>query len=217
MAANLRLKRHQLVQLLPAAWDRLLASHHGLVAELWLKRWADHHWPLVVRRPLPGETGGVAVGLPLPPSAGKQRIALQVRHADIASLAPLPSVSDVIGVAPRNWRASLRRLIQLAQQYHVRCGVFGSLAWQRLTGLGYLGSDSDLDVVWSLPHRTQMTEFLTRVAEIDSHAPMRIDGELIREDGAGVNWRELHSGASELALKSWTGVRPCSVAAFVGS
>ena len=214
MAADLRLKRHQLVCLFPAAWDRLLRSHRGL-AEPWLKEWADHHWPLIVRRVLPGDTGEVPVGLPLPPSAGKRRIALQVYYADIASLAPLPSVSDVIGVAPRTWRASLRRLIQLAQQYHVRCGVFGSLAWQGLTGLGYLGPDSDLDLVWSLPHRAQMTELLTRVAEIESHAPMRIDGELTREDGAGVNWRELHAGASELALKSWTGVQPCSVAAFV--
>jgi phosphoribosyl-dephospho-CoA transferase len=215
VAADLRLKRHQLVCLFPAAWDRLLTSPRGL-ADPWLKEWADHHWPLIVRRLLPGDTGEVPVGLPLPPSAGKQRIALQVYCADIASVAPLPSVSDVIEVAPRNWRPSLRRLIQLAQQYHVRCGVFGSLAWQRLTGLGYLGADSDLDVLWSLPHRTQMTEFLTRVAKIESHAPMRIDGELTREDGAGVNWRELHAGASELALKSWTGVRPCSVAAFVG-
>jgi phosphoribosyl-dephospho-CoA transferase len=213
--ADLRLKRHQLVCLFPAAWDRLLTSHRGL-AEPWLKEWADHHWPLIVRRLLPGDTGEVPVGLPLPPSAGKQRIALQVYCADIASLAPLPSLSDVIGAAPRNWSASLRRLIQLAQQYHVRCGVFGSLAWQRLTGLGYLGPDSDLDLVWSLPHRTQITEFLTRVAEIESNAPMRIDGELTREDGAGVNWRELHAGASELALKSGTGVRLCSVATFVG-
>ena len=214
MAADLRLNRHQLVCLIPAAWDRLLTSHRGLV-EPWLKEWADHRRPLIVRRLSPGDTGEVPVGLPLPPSAGKQRIALQVYYADIASLAPLPSVSDVIGVAPRNWRASLTRLIQIAQQYHVRCGVFGSLAWQQLTGLGYLGPDSDLDIVWSLPHRTQLTEFLTRVAEIESHAPMRIDGELTREDGAGVNWRELHAGASELALKSWTGVQPCSVAAFV--
>jgi phosphoribosyl-dephospho-CoA transferase len=211
------LKRHQLVQLFPAAWERLLASQHGLVAEHWLETWADHHWPLIVRRPLPGETGGVPVGLPLPPSAGKQRIALQLRCADIASVAPLPSLLDVTPVTPQGWRSSVRQLAELAQLNHVRCGVFGSLAWQRLTGLGYLGPDSDLDVVWSLPHRTLMTEFLIRVAEIESHAPMRIDGEITREDGAGVNWRELHAGASELALKSWTGVRPCSVAAFVGS
>jgi phosphoribosyl-dephospho-CoA transferase len=217
VAADLRLKRHRLVHLFPAAWERLQISQQGLVAELWLKKWADHHWPLIVRRPLPGETGGVSVELPLPSSAGKQRIALQVRRADIASVAPLPSLLDVIRLAPQGWRSSLRQLAELAQLYHMQSGVFGCLAWQRLTGLGYLCHDSDLDVVWSLPHRTQLTEFLTRVAEIESHAPMRIDGELTREDGACVNWRELHSGSSELALKSWTGARPCSVAAFVGT
>lgn len=216
MTADLRLKRHQLVHLFPAAWERLLTSPHGFAAEFWLEKWADHHWPLIVRRPLPGETGGVSAGLPLPPSAGKQRIALQLRCADIASVAPLPSLLDVIRVAPQGWRSSVRRLAELAQLYQVRSGVFGSLAWQRLTGLGYLGPDSDLDVVWSLPHRTQMTEFLAGLAEIESRAPMRIDGELTREDGAGVNWRELHAGASELALKSSAGVRLCSVAAFVG-
>jgi phosphoribosyl-dephospho-CoA transferase len=215
MAADRRLKRHQLVRLFPTAWDRLLTLHRG-IAEPWLKEWADHHRPLIVRRPLPADTREVPVGLPLPPSAGKQRIVLEVSYADIASVAPLPNISDVIGMAPHNWRRSLRRLILLADQYHVRCGVFGSLAWQGLTGLVYLSPDSDLDIVWSLPHRTQMTDFLTRLAEIESQAPMRIDGELTREDGAGVNWRELHAGASELALKSWSGVRSCSVAEFVG-
>jgi phosphoribosyl-dephospho-CoA transferase len=204
------------VYLVPAAWGRLLTSDPGL-AETWLKEWADHHWPLIVRRTLPADKGEVPLGLPLPPSAGKRRIVLALYYADIESVAPLPSISDVIGVAPPNWRRSLKRLILLEQRYHVRCGVFGSLAWQRLTGLGYLGPDSDLDLVWSLPHRTQLEGFLTRVAEIESHAPMRIDGELTREDGAGVNWRELHAGASELALKSWAGVRLCSVAAFVGT
>jgi len=129
------------------------------------------------------------VGLPLPLSAGKQEIALRVRRADIASVAPLPSLLDVIRLAPQCWRSSLRQLAELARLYHVQCGVFGALAWQRLTGFGYLGPDSDLDVVWSLPLRAQLTEFLTRVAEIDSCAPMRIDGELTREDGACVNWR----------------------------
>jgi phosphoribosyl-dephospho-CoA transferase len=216
VATDPRLKRHQLVFVSPPAWDRLLASHQSL-AKLWLKEWADHHWPLIVRRMSPGDTGEVPVGLPLPPSAAKLRIALQVYYADIELVAPLPSVSDVIGVAPRNWRPSLRRLLELEQRYQVRCGVFGSLAWQRLTGLGYLGPDSDLDVVWTLPHRTQITEFLTHVAEIDARAPMRIDGELTREDGAAVNWRELHAGASEIALKSMSGVHSCSPAAFVGS
>jgi phosphoribosyl-dephospho-CoA transferase len=217
MAVDLPLKRHQLVKLYPAAWERLFTSQHDPAAAVWLKKWASHHWPLIVRRPSPGETGEVSVGLPLPPSAGKQRFALQVRFEDIASKAHLPGLLDVIQVTPKSWHSSVRQLAQLAQHYQVQSGVFGSLAWQRLTGLGYLGPDSDLDIVWSLPHRTQFTEFLARLGKIESRAPMRIDGELTREDGAGVNWRELHAGASEVVLKSWAGVCLCSVAAFVGS
>jgi phosphoribosyl-dephospho-CoA transferase len=94
--------------------------------------------------------------------------------------------------------------------------VFGSVAWQQLTGLRYLCPDSDLDIVWSLPQRTKIKDFLNRVAEIESHAPMRIDGELTREDGTGVSWRELHAGAPELALKSLSGVHACAVSGFTG-
>jgi phosphoribosyl-dephospho-CoA transferase len=214
---DLHLKRHQLLRLFPAAWDALLASHLDLSVRPWLGEWARHGWPLIVRRPLPGEASRVPVGLPLPPSEGKRRIALQVRFADIASVAPLPRLSDVMGVAPQSWRPTLRQLVELAQIYQVRCGVFGSLAWQRLTGLTYVGVGSDLDIVWTLPHRALITQFFASMAEIESHAPMRFDGELWREDGACVSWRELRSGTAELAVKTMTDVRLCSVVDFIGS
>jgi phosphoribosyl-dephospho-CoA transferase len=35
---------------------------------------------------------------------------------------------------------------------------------------------------------------------------MRLDGELVRDDGAGVNWRELHAGVGEVLLKTSSGV-----------
>jgi phosphoribosyl-dephospho-CoA transferase len=216
-AASLHLQRHQLVFLFPTAWRALLASRPDLASIPWLKDWADYGWPLIVRRRLPGETSGLPVGLPLPPSAGKRRIALQVRYEDIASTAPLPKVSDVIGSAPPSWRPRLRQLADLAQRYRVRSSVCGSLAWQRLTGLAYLTPDSDLDMVWSVPDRDQIKRFLTEVADIEACAPMRLDGELVREDGSSVNWRELHVGASEIAIKTATVVRLDSAAAFFGS
>jgi phosphoribosyl-dephospho-CoA transferase len=218
MATNdFLLERHRLLRLFPAAWDALLASHPDLSVRPWLEEWARHAWPLIVRRPLPGEAGGVPVGLPLPLSAGKRRIALQVRFADIASVAQLPRLSDVMSVAPQSWLRTLGQLEELAQIYQVRCGVFGSLAWQRLTGLTYLGTGSDLDIVWTLPHRTAIKQFIANITEMESHAPMRLDGELRREDGAGVSWRELRSGAPELAVKTMTDVRLCSVVEFIGS
>ncbi len=44
------------------------------------------------------------------------------------------------------------------------------------------------------------------LAGIEAGAPMRLDGELIRDDGAAVNWRELNDSAPEVLLKSLDGV-----------
>ena len=35
-----------------------------------------------------------------------------------------------------------------------------------------------------------------------SAAPMRLDGELVRDDGAAVNWRVVHEGAREVLVKT---------------
>jgi phosphoribosyl-dephospho-CoA transferase len=45
---------------------------------------------------------------------------------------------------------------------------------------------------------------------------MRVDGELLRTDGAGVNWRELHAGDAELALKTAADVVLYSRESFIG-
>ena len=89
------------------------------------------------------------------------------------------------------------------------------MAWQWLTGLAYLSSNSDLDIVWTLPQREHIRAFLDELAGIETKAPMRLDGELIRTDSAGVNWRELHAGAKDLALKTSGDVQLCTYEAFV--
>jgi phosphoribosyl-dephospho-CoA transferase len=215
--SNLPLQRHQLVRVHPAAWNALLASRNDLADEPLLDHWADRGWPLIVRRPLLGEDRVVPLGLPLPPSAGKRRIAVQMPVEGIVASACLPALADCLKTAPPAWQPCLWQLIALAKKYGVHGRVFGSLAWQRLTGLAYLSRGSDLDIAWTLPRRDWLHKFLADLAGIESHAPVRLDGELIRRDGAGVNWRELHAGASELALKTATEVILCSRDTFIGT
>lgn len=209
------LQRHQLVRLKPASWSELLHARGDLAGEPLLQGWADCGWPLIARRPLPGEAGGHALGLPLPPSAGKRRIAVNVQYEDIDVVSSLPRLSETIDSAPAAWESSLHRLDALAERYGVEAGVFGSLAWQWLTGLAYLSPSSDLDIVWTLPQREHIRAFLDELAGIETKAPMRLDGELARTDGAGVNWRELHAGAKDLALKTSGDVHLCTYEAFV--
>ena len=104
--------------------------------------------------------------------------------------------------APRNWWPTLDRLDALARRHAVDARVFGSLAWQSLTGLDYVTTGSDLDVLFEFRNETDVDCFVVDVAAIEADAPMRLDGELIDAGGAAVNWREFHGGASELMVKS---------------
>jgi len=220
---QLPLQRHRLVRVHPAAWEGLVDSprgvnpRSGLGPEPLLRDWARRGWPLIVRRRLPGDGAGVPLGLPLPPAHGKGRIAVELPAEAIASVHPLPELSTVINTAPPEWRAHLADLAAIAHDYDVHAGVFGGLGWQWLTGLKYLGPKSDVDIAWALPRRERLAAFLDALAAVDARSPMRLDGEVLRADGAGVNWRELLSGNTELALKTATGVLLDSRAAFIGA
>ena len=84
--------------------------------------------------------------------------------------------------------------------------IFGSLAWRALTGLDYLTAGSDLDLLFPLPRESDLVRLTTDLAAIEATAPMRLDGELLRDDGASVNWRELHASAREVLVKTIRGV-----------
>jgi phosphoribosyl-dephospho-CoA transferase len=211
------LRRHQLAGVYPAAWNLLLRARADLAGEPLLQDWATLGRPLIVRRRDPLDGDGVLLGLPLPPSAGKRRIAVEMRAAAIVSVSPLPSVSEVLGAAPIAWQPCLQELTDLSRVYEVRGGVFGSLCWQWLTGLTYLGPRSDVDIAWSLPRPDRLEQFLVDLADIDARAPVRLDGELVRADGAGANWRELHAGGTELALKTASQALLCARSDFIGA
>jgi phosphoribosyl-dephospho-CoA transferase len=211
------LRRHQLVRVHPAAWETLLRGRPDLAGEPLLPDWATLGRPLIVRRRGPLDGDGVLLGLPLPPSAGKRRIAVEMRAGDVASVSPLPSVSEVLGTAPVAWQPCLQELTDLARTYEVRGGVFGSLCWQWLTGLTYLGPRSDVDIAWTLPRPNRLERFLDDLADVDARAPVRLDGELVRGDGAGANWRELHAGGAELALKAPSQTLLYARADFIGA
>ncbi|RQS67319.1 malonate decarboxylase holo-[acyl-carrier-protein] synthase [Burkholderia sp. Bp8963] len=217
------LRRHTLVTLTPAGWAALFARDAVLAADAHVRRWAECGWPLIVRRALPGESGEsaesgvfrVPLGIPLPPSAGKRRVAVSVDADALASAGAPPAFAAVLDAAPAAWRQPLRELDALGTRCGVAGRVFGSLAWQALTGERYLTDSSDLDIVFPLPDPVHTRTLLDGLAAIDARAPMRVDGELLRDDGAGANWRELHAQLPEVAVKTAGGVVLSPPAAFL--
>ena len=214
--ASESLRRHDLVFVSPTAWRSFLETREDLAGDPLVAGWVDRGWPLIARRLAPEEGHGVPLGLPLPPSAGKRRIGLLMDPAGVKSTARPPLLSAALRVAPGAWIPALRALNHVAARLGVEARVFGSLAWCLLTGLNYLSVSSDLDFILSLPHSRNFAELMTELDSIDSAAPMRLDGEIVRHDGVGVHWRELHSGARDVLAKTAGVPRLLNSAEFIG-
>jgi len=206
------LQRHSFVRVDVAAWARFIALRPDLATEPLIADWVKRGFPLIARRGAGNEDADlVALGLPLPPSHGKRRIAVALPRDAILSTSQPPLLADAAHIVPPAWRGDIERLVALSPD--VRC--FGSLAWQYLTGLHYLSATSDLDLLWPLPASGTLDDLLTEIAEIDAKAPMRIDGEIVAPAGA-VNWRELHEITNnDVLLKSLDGVSMLPRAMFL--
>lgn len=199
-------RRHDLVFVSPPGWRAMLGGRIDLAADPLVMRWPDRGWPTIRRRALATDSPGIALGLPLPPLAGKKRLSFVLQPADIISVTGPPSLASARREAPGAWRPTLDRLEELAHRHSVGVRIFGSLAWQALTGLAYVTERSDLDLLLSINSDTDLDRLAADVAAVEANAPMRLDGELMRADGAAVNWREIHSRAEEVLVKSIEGV-----------
>jgi len=203
-------RRHDLVFVRPRAWRSFLETRDDLAEDPLVAGWVDQGWPLIARRFAPDEGDGVPLGLPLPPSAGKRRIGLLMDPTCVRCITRPPLLSSALWAAPAAWVPTLRALDSVAARNGLEARVFGSLAWCLLTGMNYLTASSDLDFI--LLHRKTsafrprisggFAGLTTELAAIASAAPMQLDGEIVRSDGAGVHWRELQSGARVVLAKT---------------
>ena len=89
--------------------------------------------------------------------------------------------------SPKAWRHTIERIVELSPDAR----SYGSLAWQYMTGLNYLSSTSDLDIIWRHDDATTTELRLECIEKIARAAPMQIDGEIINSAGIAVPWREL--------------------------
>lgn len=194
------LARHMLVRVDPAVWTTLL---HGQAAHWLVAGWSRAGWPLIVRARCSGHDDQIDVGLPLPPFAGKLRLAFRVPYTAIVFADAPPLLADAARCAPPAWRDTIARLLELDGDVR----VFGSLAWEHVTGLRYLGETSDLDLVFPRERGGGLLDRAAALAAIAAAAPMTIDAEILRLDGAAVQWRELASCDDQLLVKTLYGPR----------
>ncbi|SFN82265.1 malonate decarboxylase holo-[acyl-carrier-protein] synthase [Sphingomonas sp. OK281] len=198
----MRFERHRLVYLDPACWDGILATHPALRPVPAVVDWVAAGHPLIARRAVCDDAAGlVPLGLPLPPSLGKQRLAVAVPVDAISSDLPPPLLAEAKQMAPAAWQETITALVALDPE--TRC--FGSLAWAYLTGLPYLSETSDLDVIWQVATGDDAARLAAALVRIDAEAPMRLDGEIVTPTGLAVQWREFASDAPEVLAKTANG------------
>ena len=184
--------RHTLVWVRPESRASVAAqiSDDGIRSQV--DTWLTADRPLVVARRPCGEVFSITipVGLALPPAQGKARIALDVAASDIARHALPLKLSDAIRCAPAEWQPALTELDDTAKDIGIGLRVFGSLAWQALSGLPYLTLRSDIDLLWQPQSRAQLQQGLALLARWERSSGIRADGEVLFGGGSAVSWRE---------------------------
>lgn len=207
------MRRHDLVYL-----DRDAAFETPCAAtgdSLWqaARDWIAAGRPLVAARQAAGG-GPLLLGLSLPLKQQRKRLTIHVDRRAVAGIdAPL-AIDRCCSRLPVAEAEVLRRLAEQAAACSARLGVFGSLAWETLSGEDYRHADSDIDLICDVATLAQLDGMLAALQLAAGELLCRLDGELRFPDGDSVAWQEfaahrenpaalvLVKGAQEVGLRS---------------
>lgn len=188
------LRRHSLVWLTAAGWDSVQrnAGSEPIEVRDAVARWRAAGWPLVVRRNEAGvPVDQVCLALALPPhraTGHKPRIATSVaRDGILRHTLPL-TLASVLQTAPQHWRAALLALHLETLDLLPPLRVYGSLAWQAITGMPYLRQASDIDLLYAPTTRAELVQGIALLQRTAGVLPL--DGEVVFPSGAAVAWKE---------------------------
>jgi phosphoribosyl-dephospho-CoA transferase len=187
----MNLCRHVLVWIRPECRVPVAAQISDDAMHSHVAAWLAADRPLVVaRQPDTIASDTVTVGLALPPAQGKRRIALSVAVHDIVRYTQPLLLFDAITHAPAAWQRALAELEEAATEIGLELRVFGSLAWQALSGLPYLTPQSDIDLLWHPQSNIQLQQGIALLTRWELSSGLRADGEVLFGENSAVSWRE---------------------------
>ena len=196
------MRRHDLVYLRRDAAFGTPCAVAGDPFWLAASEWIGRGRPLVAARQ-PDGAAGVLLGLSLPLAQQRKRLSIQVDRSAVAEIrSPLSIEQCWLRLSPGQANV-LRRLATQAAACSVRIGVFGSLAWEVLSGEDYRHAESDIDLIIDVDTMAQLDAMLLALQlaasptatdsanrKAASQLPCRLDGEIRLPDGSAVAWRE---------------------------
>jgi phosphoribosyl-dephospho-CoA transferase len=207
MGADEAPQRHAIAAIDAVRWRAALTGALAEEHSTLLASWFGAGRPAVVTGARTGSVASIVpLGVPLPPSMGRLRIALSLRREAVRAVSPPPRLRTALACAPAAWRPGLASLEARASAAGVTFRTFGSLAWQFLTGLPYLTERSDVDLLFHPTTRTSLEAGVALLWEWQASHGLRADGEIVLPDGRAVAWREWLQPAAEVLAKGRTGV-----------
>lgn len=179
-------RRHSLVHLSADGWERVIRAHDLSLHPTFIE-WQDKEFPLVVRRQKGIKQNEVAVGIPV-------NIGFTIEKRDVLKLSPPLELKAAIGYVP-----SLAKLLSDLEEQGLSCSLFGSLAWQALTGRPYLHDKSDIDLLFFPKTKKELTQGLKIFQFHSKYLPL--DGEIGFPTGHYVAWKEWMNRSSKKLVK----------------
>jgi phosphoribosyl-dephospho-CoA transferase len=218
------LRRHDLAYVSNGALVRTEGGHPlPPLLQTWLSEWIAAGKPLVVARQKfsPNATPPqIQLGAALPLRLGRAKVACSVAGASLACITPALSIERASGVLPVRERSVLARLSGLAESLGIALGVYGSTAWECLSGESYRRSDSDVDVICDVERRDALEPWLCAMEAAARALEDHLDGEIRFPGGDAVAWRELAraglvNGETRVLVKSSDGVAFATVGSLL--
>jgi phosphoribosyl-dephospho-CoA transferase len=217
--------RHDLVWLSARGWERACRAAPPASRDAIL-RWGAADWPAVVtRRPAGLPAGQVALGIALPPrplDGSKPRIGMAADAADIVRGTGALPLAEAIPAAPARWRTALAMLLDEAAGADLTLHVYGSLAFQAVTGQAYLNAGSDIDLLLhpATPACCRRALALLERYAGGNAAVLPLDGEFVFGGAQAVAWKELatcRDRQARVLAKSLDGVALVTVERLLAS
>jgi phosphoribosyl-dephospho-CoA transferase len=183
-------RRHDRVYLRPDATFRFACAVTDAALSASVQAWIAAGRPLVAARQ-PAQASDVLLGLTLPLAQQRQRVGCLVEPAAIAQVQAPLAIGACLQRLPAACAAPLQALEQGIRACGAGIGVYGSLAWEALSGKAYRHADSDIDLICDVRNEHQYRACLDWLAQAAQALPCRLDGEMRFPDGNAVAWREL--------------------------
>lgn len=203
--------RHARVWLDPLTWRAHLSSSHDADILAALDGWITKGRPAVARRRegtagSDDDDGERYLAIALPAAAGRARIAFVVRSQVVVRVAAPLTLAEAIATAPAEWREPLRDLAMRGLSLGTVFRVYGSLAWQHITGETCVTPRSDIDLLWAASDSEHIARVLEALVAWERDSGISADGEMLLADGAAVAWRELLGDCDRVLVKTGDGV-----------